>query len=118
MELKVISDDGSILHVGAQGALSMATLVEQSESLAELLKDRGYGRTVLLNLEGAERIDSAGLGWLLMQHKRFCDAGGRLVIHSLPYTMMEILKVIRLDQVLNVAENRAGATKLVQGAAR
>lgn len=117
MELNVISDDGPILHVGVKGVLSMATLAEQSESLAELLKDQGYRRTVLLNLGGADQVDSAGMSWLVVQHKRFCDAGGQFVIHSVPYTVMETFKVMRLDRVLNVAENQTAAMRLVQGAA-
>ncbi|MGI6419971.1 MAG: STAS domain-containing protein [Thermoguttaceae bacterium] len=117
MELNVLSDDGPILHVGVQGAVSMAALAEQSELLAELLKDRGYKTAVLLNLANAEQIDSAGMSWLVVQHKRFCDAGGQFVIHSVPYTVMETFKVMRLDRVLNLAANQAEAMKLVQGAA-
>ena len=114
MQLCVRSDDGPVLHVGLGGRLNLAVLAEQQEALSELLEG-GYGRTVLLDMADAELVDSAGMSWLVVQHKRFCDAGGKFAIHSVPFTILETLKVMRLDQVLNVANNESEARHLVQG---
>lgn len=93
----------------------MAVLTEQQEALSELLEGDGYRQTVLLDMSGVELVDSAGMSWLVVQHKRFCDAGGKLAVHSVPFTVMETLKVMRLDQVLNVAPSESEALQLIQG---
>ena len=115
MQLEMHSDNGPILHVGVQGRINLALLAEQSEALADLLPDRSYNRTVLLDMTGVELIDSAGMSWLVVQHKRFCDGGGNMAIHSVPFTVLETMKVMRLDQVLNVAEDEPRARQLVEG---
>ncbi|NLS93880.1 MAG: STAS domain-containing protein [Planctomycetaceae bacterium] len=116
MQLSLRSDDGQVLRVDASGRINLAVLAEQQEALSELLEGRGYRQTVLFDMTGVELVDSAGMSWLVVQHKRFCDAGGKFAIHSVPFTVMETLKVMRLDQVLNVADSESEALKLVQGA--
>ena len=116
MQLTVRSDDGPVLYVNASGRINMAVLAEHQEALAELLEGNGYSRTVLLDMTGVELVDSAGMSWLVVQHKRFCDAGGRFAIYCVPFTVMETLRVMRLDQVLNVGESESEALQLVQGA--
>ena len=115
MQLSLRSKDGPILHVDANGRINMAVLAEQQEALSELLEGDGYSQTVLLNMSGVELVDSAGMSWLVVQHKRFCDAGGKFAVHSVPFTVMETLRVMRLDQVLNVAASESEALQLIQG---
>lgn len=115
MQLSVRSEDGPVLHVEMSGKLNMAALADQQEALSELLQDHGYSRTVLLDMARADVVDSAGMSWLVVQHKRFCDAGGKFAVHSVPFTIMETLKVMRLDQVLHVAPNASEALQMVQG---
>ena len=116
MQLSVRSEEGPVLRVDVGGRINMAVLAEQQEALSELLEGNGYSRKALLNMSAVELVDSAGMSWLVVQHKRFCDAGGKLAIHSVPFTILETLKVMRLDQVLNVANNESEALQLVQGA--
>lgn len=115
MQLSVRSDNGSVLHVDISGRVNMAVLAEQQEALAELLEGNGYRQKVLLDMSGVELIDSAGMSWLVVQHKRFCDAGGKFAIYSVPFTVMETLRVMRLDQVLNVANSESEAMQLIGG---
>lgn len=115
MQLSLRSKDGPILHVGADGRINMAVLTEQQEALSELLEGDGYSQTVLLDMSGVELVDSAGMSWLVVQHKRFCDAGGKFAVYSVPFTIMETLRVMRLDQVLNVAASESDALQLIQG---
>ncbi len=116
MQLSVRSEDGPVLRIDVTGRINMAVLAEQQEALSELLEDGGYGQQALLDMTSVEFVDSAGMSWLVMQHKRFCDAGGKFAIHSVPFTVMETLKVMRLNQVLNVANDESEALQLIQGA--
>ena len=115
MQLSVRSQDGPVLHVELSGKLNMAAVADQQEALSDLLQDNGYSQTVLLDMAGADIVDSAGMSWLVVQHKRFCDAGGKLAVHSVPFTIMETFRVMRLDQVLHVAANESEAFQKVQG---
>ncbi len=116
MQLSLRSEDGPVLCVDVSGRINMTVLAEQQEALSELLEGSGYGQTVLFDMAAVELVDSAGMSWLVVQHKRFCDAGGQFAIHSVPFTITETLKVMRLDQVLNVANDEPEALQLVQGA--
>lgn len=117
MQLSVRSNDGPALRVDARGRINMAVLAEQQDALSKLLGDSGYAQPVLLDMSGVELVDSAGMSWLVAEHKRFCDGGGRLAIYAVPFTVMETLKVMRLDEVLNVAGSESEALQLVQGGA-
>ncbi|MHB8901439.1 MAG: STAS domain-containing protein [Thermoguttaceae bacterium] len=117
MQLSVRSEDGPAVRIDLRGRINMARLAEQQEALSELIQPDSYKRMVLLDMSGVELVDSAGLSWLVVQHKRFCDGGGRLVIHSVPFTILETLKVMRLDQVLHVAPSESKAVALLQGVA-
>ena len=75
----------------------------------DLLGPDGYTRSVLVSLAEITYIDSSCLGWLLINHKRFCAAGGRLVVHSIPPSVMEILGLVRFELVLYVAEDEQAA---------
>jgi anti-anti-sigma factor len=85
------------------------------ESLVELLGPRGYARRVLMSLAQTRFIDSAGLSWMVVCHKRFCQGGGKLVLHSITPEIFELLKMMRLDLALYLADDEAAARELVQG---
>ncbi len=71
---------------------------------------------MLLNLQSSHYLDSTGVEWLLSNHKRFKAGGGSLVIHSFNPVMTQILKMMRMDLVLNLAKDEAAAMEMVNGA--
>ena len=81
--------------------------------LDELLGSRGYSQRVILNLRDTRFIDSSGLSWLVVCHKRFIEGGGKLVIHSVRATIMDLFRMMRLEMVLNLAENESAARELM-----
>jgi anti-anti-sigma factor len=81
------------------------------EPLAEMFGHDVYARPILMGLAGSEYMDSSGVSWLLMCHKRCKQAGGRLVIHSFPPLIAQILKVLRMELVLELAANEADARR-------
>src|SRR5688500_4401409 len=81
MELAVLSDTPEVLHVAVRGAIVMNN---RSEPLGEQLGNAVYARRVLFNLAEATYIDSGGVSWLIICHKRFLTNGGKLVLHSVP----------------------------------
>ena len=75
----------------------------------------GYRSRVLMNLEKAEYIDSSGIGWLLTHHKHFLQAGGKLVLHSVPPRINDVFQLLRMSAVLHIAPDEAAARALATG---
>ncbi len=115
MQIKVLSEDDGLLRLEAEGRIVQGDRMLESDALDQMLGDQGYARSVLLSLGGTEFIDSSGLSWLVVRHKRFCEAGGTLVLHSIPPTVLELLKMMRLDLVLHLAEDETAAMELIRG---
>lgn len=115
MELRVLSDEEDVLHIEVVGRNVQSESPPKLESLVELLGPRRYGRRVLMSLAQTRFIDSAGLSWMVVCHKRFCQGGGKLVLHSITPEIFELLKMMRLDLALYLADDEAAARELVQG---
>ncbi len=109
MRLDVLSSDAQAVRLRAVGRIVQSALGTSPEPMERALGGEGYSRRVLLSLAAATFIDSSGLGWLLSCNRRFREAAGKLVIHSVPPTILDVIKVMRLDQVLDIAEDEASA---------
>jgi anti-anti-sigma factor len=113
MRLSIASNNGDVIHVQAAGQITQGALAVNPEPLAGVLGDGPYERRVALSLADATFLDSSGMGWLLMCNKRFREASGRLVIHSVPPVILDVIKVMRLDQVLKIAEDETAALAML-----
>jgi anti-anti-sigma factor len=115
MELKVISRDADAVRMAALGEIRQAALEENPDPVRSLLDERGYATAVVIGLGGVTFMDSSGIGWLLKCHKRAREAGGRFVVHSLPPGVMDVMKMMRLDKVLHIAENEPASRSMLEG---
>ncbi len=114
MEILILSNDGEIVRLLIRGQVVQATL-SSPEPLSEALGGNGYCRRVVLSLAETTFIDSSGIGWLLGCNKRFREGGGKLVIHSVPPIVLDMLRVMRLHEVLKVADDESGALAMIRG---
>jgi anti-anti-sigma factor len=89
-------------RVRTEGDITQLDLRGNTDMLEELLSADCFSRNVYLNMEKTNYIDSAGVGWLVKNHKRFQQAGGRLEIHGISPMVMQILKLLRMPEVLNI----------------
>ncbi len=115
MTWSVVSDDGGVLRLKAAGPITSNDASPPSDPLGDLLGSAGYTQKVVLSLAEVDFIDSSGVSWLLVRHKRFREAGGELVIHSVQPMVLQVLQVLRLNLVLNLAENESAALTLAEG---
>jgi anti-anti-sigma factor len=115
VELKVLSDEHDLLEVQVEGRAVAGDVDPDEDPMARLLGDRGYARRALLSLAETEYIDSSGLALLLVWHKRFREAGGKLVVHSVPPHVMETIRILRMELVLHLADDASAAAELVRG---
>src|SRR5579871_5922363 len=109
MKLVVESSDGAVVHVACADDITLYDFRAGENPLEDVLGKDCYTRKVVLSLQKSCYIDSAGIGWLVMCHKRFRDAGGCLVIHTIPPMVHHVLNLLGLVDVLNMASDETHA---------
>jgi anti-sigma B factor antagonist len=114
MKLNLLPAEDPILRLECAEDLSLLEVQQADLALDNLLGPDCYRRRVLLNLARASYIDSAGVGWLLLCHKRFQEAGGCLVLHSLPPMVVHVFELLGLSSILNLADDEEAARALAE----
>ncbi len=114
MKLTLKSEEGDLALVQIAGELSQKRLAHEANPLDELLGEECYGRKVLFDLRRVTAIDSSGVGWLLSTQKSFRMQGGKMVLHSLSPFARDVLKILNMQLVFQIAENETSARQLVQ----
>ena len=112
-ELSVQATKDATVDVKATGRIVQSGVSPFEDLLADTIHDTTYKARVLLNLEDVEFVDSSGISWLLTCHKRFRESGGKLVIHSCAPAVLKILRVLRMDQVFNIASSPEEAKQML-----
>jgi anti-anti-sigma factor len=115
MKLSLLSTDKNLTRIQSKGNITQADLYTDTDFFQSLLGSDCYSRKVLLSMETTPYIDSAGVGWLVINHKRFVVAGGRLVVHSLAPMVHQILKLLQMSKILNLALDDAAAQAVALG---
>ena len=106
-----------VARVDVTGNVTQDQVAINADPLRELLGSDVYSRTVLLNMKGAPFLDSSGVSWLLITHKRFKDNSGRFILHSIPTVVLNVLKVLRMHLVFEIAESETDAANMLEGEA-
>lgn len=99
-----------LIQVATTGRITQASLDPDNDPLASQQPDI-YSQRVLFDLSGSDYMDSSGVSWLLGCHKRFREAGGTMIIHSVNPLVAQVLKVLKLDQVLHLADTAIEARR-------
>lgn len=115
MQLSIQSEDEFVVRIRVAGKITQNQVAMGGDLFRELLGEDAYSRKILLNLRDAEALDSSGVGWLLMTHKRFRENGGRMVLFAAPAIVINVLKVLRIHLVLDLATTDEEARKMIQG---
>ncbi len=68
-----------------------------------------HDNRILLNLAAVEFIDSSGLGELVRTHASIRSRGGQLKIVNPSRTILELLRITKLDRVLDIEQDEASA---------
>jgi len=78
--------------------------------------ERGHNR-ILLNLEGVDFIDSAGLGELVRTHASVRSRGGHLKLVNPSASVHHLLRITKLDRVFDIVPDEASALSSLRQAA-
>ena len=117
MELKIENDDGAAVQVNASGRITQDQLAKNPDPFSALVGDEVYGKKLALGMAETEFLDSSGVSWLLVSHKKFGEQGGKLVIHSVPQIVLNVIKVLRMNLVFNLANDESEALQKLQESA-
>ena len=115
MKFSITEDQGQVAHVTIQGCLTQPDIAPPLDPFRQILGPNVYQRTVLLDMRESNYLDSMCIGWLLTSHKRFREQGGRLVIHSLQPLASNVISLLRLNNVFQLATDSEKALQLVRG---
>ncbi len=88
--------------------LDSSVSMEFREEIKNFIQ-QGHAK-MIINLDAVDFIDSSGLGALVLGHKEMRKKGVLVVVSS-KETINNMLKLVRLDQVLSIYKNEDDALK-------
>jgi anti-anti-sigma factor len=115
VDLTLLGQDEVHVQLGCSGEVSQTYAKPGEDPLAGAAGPSVYARKVLLDCRLTRFIDSSGIGWLLLAHKRFAASGGRLILHSIPPLIRHPINLLRLDKVLTIVATEADALAVARG---
>lgn len=100
------TENAAILNL--KGALKMGES-EQAfrDAVSELLE--GGTKNLAVNLAGVTEMDSSGVGALMRAYTSTKRVGGKCRFFAAPKRIMQLLKMVRLDTVLELTDDEASA---------
>ncbi len=102
--VKPRTDGTTVLFTAA--ALDTATIGAIGPALSRVALDNGGGR-LRLDLREVEYLSGAALGKLVAMSRTVSEAGGKLVLRNVRDFPLELLRLTRLDRILNVGRGRS-----------
>jgi anti-anti-sigma factor len=93
--------ESGIVLLQVSGRLALGRESQRLEMIAAQLADKGAPR-VIVDLTQVEYIDSAGVGVLAMVSGRVKEAGGKMATVVTEGRVLNVLKLARVDGLLNV----------------
>jgi anti-anti-sigma factor len=114
MDIEILENSGDVLHLGFVGRIVRDNHCPLNACFEQVLGPRGYSQTVIVDMHRATFIDSAGLSFLILSHKRFLQEGGKLIFHSLSPAVRTLFETMGLQQLFFLAENREEALRLAE----
>jgi anti-sigma B factor antagonist len=99
---------GEATVVDIVGRMALAEGSAQLRDAIRMLMEQGTKR-IVLNLAGVDFIDSSGLGELVRTHASVRSHGGQLRLVNPSKHVHDLLKMTKLDRVLDIEQDEASA---------
>ena len=112
LKLTLLAHEDQLTRVQCDGQVTLGNLEGLPDPLEAILSGSGFSRAVLLDLERVIYVDSHGIGWFLRCHKHCVQAGGILVLYSVPPLVMQTFTLLRMNLVFHLATDEADARRL------
>jgi anti-anti-sigma factor len=115
MKLKLLSVDKKLVHVECSETITLIDIQER-DPLDALLGVGCASNQIMLNLSKTTYIDTGAVSWFIRCNRECKAAGGCFVIHSIPPMVKQVLQLLRMNELLHLAEDEAEARAIVGGA--
>jgi anti-anti-sigma factor len=115
MKLSIRSQQDDVVSLFLNGRVSQRELSTTDEPMVDLLGDDAFSKHIMVDLSEVASLDSSGVNWLLVCHKRARENGGKLVLHSLSPIAKNVVKVLNLQTVFILAADENEAMRSLQG---
>jgi anti-anti-sigma factor len=95
-----IEEKKGVVIVFFYGELSSANFHDIEDDLKEAISRKSD--ILALNLDGLENIDSTGIGFLVKVKTKFADSNKKLILYSIPATILEVLYIAQVDTLFEI----------------
>ncbi len=102
-----------LLRLDGELDMHTASVVRQAIDLE--IEKRGI-RTVILNLQDVQFVDSSGLGVIIGRYKKLLPLGGKLKITNVPPHILKIMELSGLPKIISFYVDEAHAYEEGRGA--
>jgi anti-sigma B factor antagonist len=103
-----IRNAGPATILDLEGPLKLGKAEEAFRNQIQQLADAGT-KHVAVNLAGVSDLDSSGIGALVRAFTTLNRVGGKCTFFSANKRLLMLLKMVRLDGILDLAEDEASA---------
>ena len=115
MRLFLTAEDDTATCIACEGDVTQAQFPSNAfNPLEDLLGPDCYSRRVIVDFNQTSFIDSSGVGWLMICHKKFLVVRGKLILHSVPPMVDQVLRVLQLHHVLTIKPDLASSLAWAQ----
>ena len=110
---KTIERQTLFLHLS--GELDLKTANNLKLSIDKEIERRNI-KTVILNFQNVQFIDSSGLGVIIGRYKKIIALGGKLKISAVPPHILKIMELSGLPKIINFYADDQSALEEGRGA--
>lgn len=120
MQLDLVSpQNADPVRMVAKGRISAMNLAGTGNNpIADLLGPDWSARSVMVDLSKSDYIDSSAIGWLLHTNSEFSRGGGKLVLHSIPPMVKQMLMLLKIGSLIPLKDDEAAAKAYLNGEAQ
>ena len=112
MSLKADSvEEQGVALIQCGDNMNALAMCEEFTELKDIVGEDWTSRPIGIGFSEVSYIDSAAIGWLLSLNKTVEEGGGKLVLHSMSPSVRRVLTMMRLESVLNLADDKPSAVK-------
>ena len=111
MNIEISSKNGIILCT-IEGGIVHKTIQPLDREITACLESSP--KAIILNFEQVSYLDSTGVGLLMRCHAQMLNAGGRCIIAGAINSVAQVLKTMRLDKVLIMADSVEQAKEMLE----
>lgn len=104
-----LSNSESVVILSFSGQLDEMSCDDIFERLKDFLKKKSDERFFIFHLKDLEYINSKSIGYMTDIYRKISSRGGKLVLAEVPENVLDILDLIGITRVIEIADSLESA---------